>query len=265
MNQLKKSLIVLTLFGLSTQLHAAPTGEALVKENCLKCHLATTPTPQQMQTLKAPPFDAVLFHAKDALQDESAVKKHIVEFTLNPNVSKSVCESNKVAKFGLMPSQKDSVSKEELEKIADFLYANYPKKEFVALINEMQTNGKLNALKNSPFLMNIDALPHLTKMLMQNWDKEALNLSKEQKEKLLVVRKETMTGVKKIKKALKPLQEEIMDLMYDGAELKVLQPKVDEVAKLKAQASMIHLKCLKDSIAVLNDEQLEYILPFWDN
>ncbi len=244
--------------------NAMPTGETLVKSKCVKCHLPTTPTPQQMQTLKAPPFDAVLFHAKNALKEESAVKKHIVEFTQNPNVSKSVCESNKVAKFGLMPSQKDSVSKDELEKIADYLYANYPKKEFVKLINKMQTDSKLNALKNSPFLMNIDALPHLTKILIQNWDKEALNLSKEQKEKLLVIRKETMTGVKKIKKALKPLQSEIMDLMYDGADLKALQPKVDEVAKLKAQATMIHLKCLKDSIEILNDKQMEYILPFWD-
>ena len=74
-----------------------------------------------------------------------------------------------------------------------------------------------------------------------------------------------MTGVKKIKQALKPLQSEIMDLMYDGADLKLLQPKVDEVAKLKAQATMIHLKCLKDSIEVLTDKQMEYILPFWDN
>ncbi len=259
-----KTNIFLTLALLNIA-NATPTGEALVKTKCTMCHLPTTPTPQQMQTLKAPPFDAVLFHAKDALNKESEVKKHIVEFTLNPNVSKSVCESNKVAKFGLMPSQKGSVTKEELEKIADYLYVNYPSKKFVKLINKMQTDGKLNALKNSPFLMNIDTLPHLTKILMHHWDKEALNLSKEQKEKLLVVRKETMTGVKKIKKALKPLQSEIMDLMYDGADLKLLQPKVDKVAKLKAQATMIHLKCLKDSIEVLTDEQMEYILPFWDN
>lgn len=255
---------IFLLLSLLNIANATPTGEALVKSKCTMCHLPTTPTPKQMQTLKAPPFDAVLFHAKDALKKEGEVKKHIVEFTLNPNVAKSVCESNKVAKFGLMPSQKGAVTKEELEKIANYLYANYPSKKFVKLINKMQTDGKLNALKNSPFLMNIDALPHLTKMLMHHWDKEALNLSKEQKEKLLVVRKETMAGVKKIKKALKPLQSEIMDLMYEGADLKTIQPKVDEVAKLKAQGTMIHLKCLKDSIEILTDEQMEYILPFWD-
>ena len=255
--------IFLTLALLSVA-NATPVGEVLVKSKCTMCHLPTTPTPEQMQTLKAPPFDAVLFHAKDALKEEVKVKKHIVKFTLNPNVSKSVCESNKVAKFGLMPSQKGSVTKEELEKIADYLYVNYPTEKFVKLIKKMQTDSKRNALKNSPFLMNIDTLPHLTKILMQNWDKEALNLSKEQKEKLLVVRKETMSGVKKIKKVLKPLQSEIMDLMYDGADLKAIQPKVDEIAKLKAKATMIHLKCLKDSIEILTDEQVEYILPFWD-
>ena len=260
--KLKTNLfLALALFNIA---NASPTGEALMKSKCTMCHLPTTPTPEQMKTLKAPPFDAVLFHAKDALQDETEVKRHIVEFTLKPNVSKSVCESNKVAEFGLMPSQKGSVSKEELEKIADYLYANYPQKKFVKLITKMQTDGKMNALKNSPFLMNIDALPHLTKMLMHHWDKEALNLSKEQKEKLLVVRKETMSGVQKIKKALKPLQSKIMDLMYEGEELKAIQPKVDEVSKLKNQATMIHLKCLKDSIEILTDEQMEYILPFWD-
>lgn len=244
--------------------NATPTGKALANSKCVKCHLPTTPTPKEMKRLKAPPFDAILFHAKDALKEESKVKKHIVEFTLNPNVSKSVCESNKVAKFGLMPSQKGSVTKEELKKIADYLYANYPTEKFVKLITKMQTDSKINALKNSPFLINIDTLPHLTKILMRNWDKEALNLSKEQKEKLLVVRKETMTGVKKIKQALKPIESEIVDLMYDGADLKTIQPKVDKVAKLKKQATMIHLKCLKDTIEILNDEQIEYIAPFWD-
>jgi len=243
---------------------AIPTGEELTKTKCTTCHTLNVPTAEEMQTLKAPPFHAVLFHAKDALKDEKAVKKHIIEFTLNPVVSKSVCESNKVAKFGLMPSQKGSVTKEELAKIADYLYDTYPSKKFVTFIKSMMRDGKMNSLINSPFLINKEQLPHLTKLLMQNWDKEALNLSKEQKEKLLVIRKETMLGVKKIKKALKPLEEKVIELIYDGAELKEIQPIVDKIAKLKAQGTMIHLKCLKDSVEILNDKQIELILPFWD-
>jgi len=254
---------ILTLTLLSVA-QALPTGEELTKTKCAMCHTLNIPTPQEMQTLKAPPFNAVLFHAKDALKEEKAVKKHIVEFTINPVVSKSVCESNKVAKYGLMPSQKGSVSKEELAKIADYLYDTYPSKKFVTFIKEMMRDGKMNSLINSPFLINKGELPHLTKLLIESWDKEALNLSKEQKEKLLVVRKETMSGVKKIKKALQPLEEKVIELAYDGAELKEMQPTVDEIAKLKAQGTMIHLKCLKDSIEILNEKQMELILPFWD-
>ena len=127
----------------------------------------------------------------------------------------------------------------------------------------MQTDGKMNALKNSPFLMNQDALPHLTKILIENWEKGTLNLSDEQKKKLLTVRKETLAGVKKIKMALRELEAEIIELTVDEEPLKTIQPKVDEVAKLKAQATMIQLKCLKNSIEILTEEQLELLLPFW--
>ena len=256
-----KTNIFLTLALLNIA-NATPTDEALVKSKCSICHTMTRP--QDISKLIAPPMMGVMKHVKMAYSDKDNAVAFIKDYVLNPSSKKALCKPQKIKRFGLMPSQKGVVTKEELEKIADYLYMNYPSKKFMKPIKKNQTDRKLNALKNSPFLMNIDALPHLTKILMHHWDKEALNLSKEQKEKLLVVRKETMTGVKKIKQALKPLQSEIMDLMYEGADLKLLQPKVDEVAKLKAQATMIHLKCLKDSIEVLTDKQMEYILPFWD-
>ena len=111
--------------------------------------------------------------------------------------------------------------------------------------------------------MNQTALPHLTKILMENWEKGALNLSDEQKKKLLLVRKETMSGVKNIKKELSEVEAEVIELLVDEEALKTMQPKVEQVAKLKAKATMIHLKCLKDSVEILTDEQLEYLLPFW--
>ncbi|SFV59517.1 hypothetical protein MNB_SV-14-614 [hydrothermal vent metagenome] len=113
--------------------------------------------------------------------------------------------------------------------------------------------------------MNQDALPHLTKILVENWDKGTLGLTDEQKKKLLVVRKETMSGVKKVKKELKALESEIIEMSVDAEDLAKIEPKVQEVAKLKSKATMIQLKCLKDSIEILNDEQMEMILPFWDS
>ena len=252
------------LLGL-TFLNATPTGAELTKKNCATCHMLDVPTPDMIPTLKAPPMHSVLYHIKEDTTDVEKQKAFIVEFALNPTLSKSVCESNQVQRFGLMPSQKGLVSKEDLEVIAEHLVKTFPSNKFVSMIKEMQTNGKMNGLINSPFLMNQDELPHLTKILMQNWDKGTLALTKEQKEKLLTVRTETMTGVKKIKTALKSLNETIIEMTVDEEELSKIQIKVEEVSKLKTEATMIHIKCLQESIKILNDEQLELLLPFWDS
>ncbi len=254
-------LTLLTLNSFAT----ASTGEELTKKNCATCHILTVPKPEQIPTLKAPAMEAVLFHVKLAYPKAEEQKAFILDYIQNPSESKSVCESNKVSKFGVMPSVKGKVLVKDLESIADYIIATYPSKKFVNMIKEIKGNGKLNSLKNSPFLMNQDALPHLTKILVENWTKGTLGLTDKQKEKLLVIRKETMQGVKKIKKALSSLEAEVMEMIVDeDVELKDIQPKVEEIAKLKAQATMIQFKCLKESVQILNEKQLEYLLPFWD-
>jgi len=262
--KITKSLFIATAL-LSLAHATAPSGEELVKKNCASCHSLGVPTPEQIQSFKAPAMEAVMFHVKSAQNnDPKKIKEFIVEYTQNPQIKKSVCESNKVVKFGVMPSLKGKVSPEDLATISDYLITTYPTKKFVKFISQMQTDGKMNALKNSPFLMNQDELPHLTKMLLESWEKGTLNLTDEQKKKLLVVRKETMSGVKRVKKALKELEQEVIELSYEGEELSKVKVKVDEIAKLKAEATMIQLKCLKDSIEILDEKQLELLLPFWD-
>lgn len=261
MNLIKAFILTLTL---ATLAQATPTGEELTKTKCASCHFLGVPTPQQIQSFKAPAMEAVLFHVKPAFKDNKIkIKEFMMDYVQNPDIKKSVCESNKVTKFGVMPSQKEVVSKEELSKIIDYLMDKYPTKEFVSLIGKMKSNGKMNSLKNSPFLMNQDNLPHLTKILIENWEKGALNLTSEQKKRLLVVREETMRNVKKIKIELKTLEAEIVEMLVDEEELKAIEPKVKKVANLKEKATMVHLKCLKESIEILNEKQLEYLLPFW--
>ena len=264
MNIIKPLFIGLTFLTFNS-FATASTGEELTKANCASCHILSVPRPDQIPTLKAPAMEAVLFHVKAVLPKVAEQKAFILDYVQNPVESKSVCESNKVTKFGVMPSLKGKVAVKDLESIADYIIKRYPTEKFVHMIGQMQGNGKLNSLKNSPFLMNQDALPHLTKILVENWTKAKLGLSSEQKEKLLVVRKETMQGVKKVKKALRILEAEVIEMTVDeDVELKNIQGKVDEIAKLKAEATMIQLKCLKESVQILNEEQLEFLLPFWD-
>jgi hypothetical protein len=255
---------MLLLLSLASTVLFASNGEELTKVNCASCHMLASPTPDMIPTLKAPAMDAVMFHVKLDIKKKKDIKDFIVDYTQYPAASKSVCESNKVQQFGVMPSLKGKVSEQDLETIADYMIDNYPAPKFVSMIKEIQRNDKISALINSPFLINQSRLPHMTKVLLQNWDKASLGLSAEQKEKLLVVRKETMSAVMKLKKQVKVLESEIIEAMGDSEDPKNVHAKVDKVAKLKAEATKVHLKCISDTIGILSDEQMEFLFPFWD-
>ena len=258
---MKKTLLLLSLT--STMMFAA-TGAELTETNCASCHMLNTPTPDMIPAMKAPAMDAVMFHINLVMQDKKEIKDFIVDYVQYPKASKSVCESNKVQNFGVMPSLKGKVSEQDLASIAEHIMTNFPSPEFVTMIKEIQTNDKMNALINSPFLLNNEELPHLTKLLMQNWDKAKLGLTDAQKEKLLLVRNETLSAVNEIKQKVKVLEDEIIEATVDGEALEKIYLKVEEVAKLKVEATKVQLKCLKESMNILNDAQIEFLLPFWD-
>jgi hypothetical protein len=264
MKILKPMVLLSMVTSLSSGLLAS-TPKELVEAKCATCHILNLPTPTTLPTLKAPAMEAVLFHVKDAFNgDKKRVKSFILDYVQNPDISKSVCESNKVAKFGVMPSIKGKVTSDELNSIVDYLIENYPSQEFVSLIKEMMRNDRLAQLKASPFLMNQDALPHLTKILIQNWTKGTLGLTSEQKDKLLVVRKDTLRDVKRIKKELSKIEPEIIEMLVDNEDSKKIEAKLKRVADLKLEGSLVHFKCIKDSINILNEKQIELLLPFWN-
>jgi len=258
---LKKTLLLLVT---TIAFSYANEGAILLKNKCATCHMLEVPAFHQLPTLKAPAMDAVVLHINLAMKDNKVKKAFIADYVLNPDASKSVCESNKVAKFGVMPSQKGKVSKEELVKIADTLLATYPHPKFKAMIKEMQGNDKVNALKGSPFLINSDGLPHMTKLLVENWDKAKLGLTPAQKEKLLVVRKETLSGIKKMKQELQVLEAEVAEAMIDREDPKSVEKQLEKIAQLKLEGSKIHLKCISQTTAILSEEQVAFLLPFWE-
>jgi len=259
--EMKKSLLFLSA---ATAVLFAGNAEGLVKKHCASCHMLEKPMPEQMPTLTAPAFDAVIFHLKDSVKGQEAQKMFIVDYVLNPSASKSVCESNKVAKFGVMPSMKGKVREDELEEIAEYLLKSYPHPAFVRMIKEILKNDAMAALKSSPFLINSDNLPHFTKLLMQNWDKAKLGLTDEQKQKLLKVRKKTISGISGIKQQLEPLEADVIDAMIEREDPKSVEKQLGQIAKLKLEATKIHLKCIADTTAILSEEQVAVLLPFWE-
>ena len=111
--------------------------------------------------------------------------------------------------------------------------------------------------EGKPFLI-LGKMPHLSKLVKQNWD--TLGLSDEQKSKLLQIRKETMGAAKSLQSKIYKLEEEVTKATMSGAKPESLKEKVDEIAKLKAEATMAHIKCIYNTKEVLNPKQLEKLL-----
>jgi len=114
------------------------------------------------------------------------------------------------------------------------------------------------AAKQKPFLIH-GQLPHLTGIIMQLWDDEDLALTPEQKTKLKQIRLRTIGGLGTIKGEVFPLETEIVEASANGAKPESLENDVEKLAELRAEATMIHLKCIYDTKKVLTKKQLQLI------
>jgi len=119
--------------------------------------------------------------------------------------------------------------------------------------------GEGQQKKQSPFLITGE-LPHLTKLLMQQWDNSTLHLTETQKPQLLVVRKETMAAVKNLTPQISSLQKQVTEGIFIGKTPDELHSIVQAISKLKVEATMIHLKCIFDTSKILNRQQLDILL-----
>jgi cytochrome c len=126
--KLQKKLFALGTTLILTSTLYAQDGASLFSAKCAACH--QTSRPNDMSTLVAPPVMGVMRHVKMRYTTKEEAVKFISEYALNPQVAKSVCMPQKIKRFGLMPSQKGNVSKEELQTIAAWMYDNYPPKGF---------------------------------------------------------------------------------------------------------------------------------------
>ena len=123
---MKFKITLLTLgavFLFTPSLYAETSGEALFESKCASCHVKTRPS--DISTLVAPPMMGVMRHVKMSYKTKDEVVTFITEYVLNPQESKAVCMTDKLKRFGLMPSQKGNVTKEELATIAAWAYDNF--------------------------------------------------------------------------------------------------------------------------------------------
>lgn len=103
--------------------YAQTSGETLFDAKCASCHVKMRPS--DISTLVAPPAMGVMRHVKMTYGTKEEAIKFITEYALDPQESKAVCMADKIKRFGLMPSQKGQVTKEELSVIAGWMYDNF--------------------------------------------------------------------------------------------------------------------------------------------
>ena len=94
-------------------------------------------------------------------------------------------------------------------------------------------SGKDVKKKNTPFLIT-GKIPHLTKILIKQWDNPELALSSDQKAKLLVVRKETISRVQSLAQKISPLEMQVAEEIFEQKTPAELNSLVETIAGLKA-------------------------------
>jgi len=112
--------------------------------------------------------------------------------------------------------------------------------------------------KESTFLITT-GLPHLTKVVKQEWDNPTLDLTDEQKTKLLIIREETIAGVKNIGPQITELHKQVTEEIFLGKTPDELSSVIKNISKLKTEATMIHLNCIFNTKEILDEQQLEIL------
>lgn len=113
-------LLAIIIAMLTSNLSASSTAEELFVSKCVICH--TMNRPDDRSTMVAPPIRGVMFHLRDEIGSDEKILAHIKSFTMHPTEEKAICKS--VRRFGVMPSQKDNITKTELDKVAKWLINN---------------------------------------------------------------------------------------------------------------------------------------------
>lgn len=124
-------------------------GERLANKKCATCHDLHMPA-KTSENEVAPPMFAVAVHLKDWMKSDSPAMQRakfidfVQDYVINPSPQKSYCDPASLKSYGLMPSQKGKVNREELAAIAGWVYDHFDQKAMLEIIR------RENYLKSLP-------------------------------------------------------------------------------------------------------------------
>jgi cytochrome c len=191
-------------------------GEALFNKNCVQCHLKTMPI--KRRGLIAPPLRGVMRHVKMAYPNRADAVKFIVDYSINPTKEKAVCNPRKIARFGLMPSQKDNVTEDELDAIAHYMYKSYDNQKMLDIMAEKQRLARLTLHERVLEQQRCENCHdiHKDKVVAPSFEMIASRYSKKDREMLIKSIKEGTKGKWKGKKLPMPPFKKMSNKDVDG-------------------------------------------------
>ena len=127
--------------------------------------------------------------------------------------------------------------------------------------------GTFVAKENFPkdYFLITKNLPFLVGMALYNPSSSNLELSQEQIDAILKIKEELMAEAAKKALVIKKLELELMQKVsfkHKTPPISEFYPAVDEIAKLRAELTKIHLNCIEKVKAVLTKEQFEEMLDY---
>lgn len=118
---MKKLLSLLLILTTSNLLLASESAEELANKKCGNCHLMGEITKEKLDNMKAPPYWAIAKKAKEKYENDEDKVKYIVDYALNPSEDKMLFPKQTKEKFGVMPSQKEKVTEDEIKLISAYI------------------------------------------------------------------------------------------------------------------------------------------------
>jgi Ca2+-binding EF-hand superfamily protein len=92
------------------------------------CHIKTMPT--DMSSMVAPAIIGVMRHVKMSYPKKEDAVAFMVDYVQYPSEKKAICMKQKIARFGVMPSQKGNITPQELAVVAGWMFDNFPPSNF---------------------------------------------------------------------------------------------------------------------------------------
>lgn len=132
--------LLLTSAILATSLFAVD-GYTVYKTKCMACHtemMSKKYVLKHLSELVAPPMVEVSARLKDNIKttdDEDDVNRYLFilfvkNYIVNPKLDNSMCESEAIEKFGVMPSLKGKINEAQKQAVAEWLYDRYENTKF---------------------------------------------------------------------------------------------------------------------------------------